>query len=356
MADKDFKVKNGIDVAGNANIDGNLNAAKYQDSAPSSPVTGQIWIDSDASAGVLNQNDYLLKADASASSGYLLKTDAANTYETQADAASTYAPLASPTLTGTVTAPKILLTDTTDVSLSSTGNPIQIGPTDNLNLVIDNNEIGVRNNGVGTTMYLNADGGSLGITTTTGANGTTTIGNSTGSNSLVVNGNIQSTGPIRADSGGADGGTVIGTLNGGSDYTGLATNGMTTNEYLIVSGPGGTFISANSGGDVTIRPNANTAAHQLLVDADGAHRLSGALLHGSVGGIGTTTSGANLTVTHGLGATPSAVTATVRSNAYSATNNTNIFVGNFGATTFTVFANNGASGAVAAAFSWIAVA
>lgn len=47
MADKDFKVKNGIDVAGNANIDGNLNAAKYQDSAPSSPVNGQIWIDSD---------------------------------------------------------------------------------------------------------------------------------------------------------------------------------------------------------------------------------------------------------------------------------------------------------------------
>ena len=63
MADKDFKVKNGIDVAGNANIDGNLNAAKYQTSAPSSPVTGQLWIDSDASAGVLNQNDYLLKAD-----------------------------------------------------------------------------------------------------------------------------------------------------------------------------------------------------------------------------------------------------------------------------------------------------
>jgi hypothetical protein len=73
MADKDFKVKNGIDVAGNANIDGNLNAAKYQTSAPSSPVTGQLWIDSDASAGVLNQNDYLLKADASASTGYVSK-------------------------------------------------------------------------------------------------------------------------------------------------------------------------------------------------------------------------------------------------------------------------------------------
>jgi hypothetical protein len=32
MADKDFKVKNGIDVAGNANIDGNLNAATIQQS------------------------------------------------------------------------------------------------------------------------------------------------------------------------------------------------------------------------------------------------------------------------------------------------------------------------------------
>jgi hypothetical protein len=86
MADKDFKVKNGIDVAGNANIAGNLNAAKYQNSAPSSPVNGQIWIDSNANTSVLNTNDFVLKADASASSGYLLKTDAASTYATIASA------------------------------------------------------------------------------------------------------------------------------------------------------------------------------------------------------------------------------------------------------------------------------
>jgi hypothetical protein len=66
MADKDFKVKNGIDVAGNANIDGNLNAAKYQDSAPSSPVNGQIWIDSNANTSVLNTNDFVLKSEAEA--------------------------------------------------------------------------------------------------------------------------------------------------------------------------------------------------------------------------------------------------------------------------------------------------
>jgi hypothetical protein len=79
MADKDFKVKNGIDVAGNANIDGNLNAAKYQDSAPSSPVNGQIWIDSNATASSINTNDFLLKADAA--SGYYSKTSSASSGE-----------------------------------------------------------------------------------------------------------------------------------------------------------------------------------------------------------------------------------------------------------------------------------
>ena len=79
MADKDFKVKNGIDVAGNANIDGNLNAAKYQNSAPSSPVNGQIWIDSDAAASTINTNDFLLKADAA--SGYYSKTSSASSGE-----------------------------------------------------------------------------------------------------------------------------------------------------------------------------------------------------------------------------------------------------------------------------------
>jgi hypothetical protein len=66
MADKDFKVKNGIDVAGNAIISGNLNAAKYQTSAPSSPVNGQIWIDSNANTSVLNTNDFVLKSEAEA--------------------------------------------------------------------------------------------------------------------------------------------------------------------------------------------------------------------------------------------------------------------------------------------------
>jgi hypothetical protein len=173
---------------------------------------------------------------------------------------------------------------------------------------------------------------------------------------LVVNGSIQSTGPIRADSGGADGGLVMRPWTSNSAYESLATNNMTGNEYILLSDGGGTFLGAGAGSGITIRPNANTTTHQLVVDANGAHRLSGALLHGAVGGEGTTTSGANLTVTHGLGTTPASVVATVRNNTYSASLNTNIFVGSRTGTTFTVYANNGAGGAVAAAFSWMAVA
>ena len=40
-----------------------LAPVKYQASQPSSPATGDLWIDSDAVASVINTNDFLLKAD-----------------------------------------------------------------------------------------------------------------------------------------------------------------------------------------------------------------------------------------------------------------------------------------------------
>jgi hypothetical protein len=43
--------------------------AVYQPSAPSSPQNGDIWIDSDATASVINTNDFLLKADAATTYG-----------------------------------------------------------------------------------------------------------------------------------------------------------------------------------------------------------------------------------------------------------------------------------------------
>jgi hypothetical protein len=99
---------------------GTIAGAVYQASAPSTPQTGDVWVDSDAVAGVLNQNDYLLKADASAPSGYLLKTDAAGTYATQtnfpAGAWTTYTPTVTAT-TGSIT------------SYTSSGRYTRIGKT-----------------------------------------------------------------------------------------------------------------------------------------------------------------------------------------------------------------------------------
>jgi hypothetical protein len=68
-------------------------------------------------------------------------------------------PTASPTFTGTVTAPVVRLTSTTDASLTSTGHAIQVGSTTGTNLIIDGNEILARNNGGTATLYLNFDGG-----------------------------------------------------------------------------------------------------------------------------------------------------------------------------------------------------
>jgi hypothetical protein len=45
---------------------GTVAGAVYQPTAPSSPQNGDIWIDSDATASVINTNDFLLKADATA--------------------------------------------------------------------------------------------------------------------------------------------------------------------------------------------------------------------------------------------------------------------------------------------------
>jgi len=166
---------------------------------------------------------------------------------------------------------------------------------------------------------------------------------------------ISSSGQIRADSSGADGGFTIRPWTSSSSYESLSTNNMAGAEYVVLTDGTSTFIGAGTGGATTIRSGANNTANEIVV-SDSTATIRGGRLAGVSGGQGTTTSGANLTVTHGLGITPTTVVATVRSNTYSATNNTNIFVGNIGATTFTVFANNGASGAIAAAFSWMVCA
>jgi hypothetical protein len=48
-------------------------AAAYQPGEPANPSVGSLWVDSDETASQLNTNDFLLKADASAASGYVSK-------------------------------------------------------------------------------------------------------------------------------------------------------------------------------------------------------------------------------------------------------------------------------------------
>jgi hypothetical protein len=48
-------------------------AAAYQAGAPANPSVGSLWVDSDETASQLNTNDFLLKSDASAASGYVSK-------------------------------------------------------------------------------------------------------------------------------------------------------------------------------------------------------------------------------------------------------------------------------------------
>jgi hypothetical protein len=81
--------------------------------------------------------------------------------------------LASPTFTGTPTAPLIRLTNTTNATTSSTGHAFQVGADNATNLRIDNNEVTALNNGAVSTLLLNPLGGDVSIGTSAS---TTTLG------------------------------------------------------------------------------------------------------------------------------------------------------------------------------------
>jgi hypothetical protein len=64
---------------------------------------------------------------------------------------------------GVFTVPRIELTSTTDGSLTSTDHALQIGLTSGANIIVDNNEIIARNNGVASSLSLNITGGAVNI-------------------------------------------------------------------------------------------------------------------------------------------------------------------------------------------------
>jgi hypothetical protein len=58
---------------------------------------------------------------------------------------------------------KLRLPSTGDVSPTSTGHPLQLGPDNGANIAIDNNEIMARNNGAVAALGLNNEGGDIGL-------------------------------------------------------------------------------------------------------------------------------------------------------------------------------------------------
>lgn len=66
-------------------------------------------------------------------------------------------------LTGLAEVDQIQINSTDDASLTSTGHGLQIGDTSSINIIMDNNEIVARNNGLASTLSLNITGGSVAI-------------------------------------------------------------------------------------------------------------------------------------------------------------------------------------------------
>ena len=129
-------------------------------------------------------------------------------------------------------------------------------------------------------------------------------------------GNLTSANHVTANSGGADGGIVVGQAFS-SSYVGLRTAGMSEssgNEYILISDGTNTFISSGSGGSTRMRGPANDSGNELRI-TDTQNLFSGAtyvdgdevwhrgdLRGGSTSG--TTDTNGYLSFAHGLGKTP----------------------------------------------------
>lgn len=124
------------------------------------------------------------------------------------------------------------------------------------------------------TDYVSSIGGVTGAFTATGT-GNIAFSASPTFTGTVSAADITATGGIRAASGGTAGGMAMRPWTSNSNSPSLATNGMTGQEYLVLSEGTHTYVSAYTGYDIYLRPSANSTTYQFVIDSAGNHVING---------------------------------------------------------------------------------
>ena len=166
-------------------------------------------------------------------------------------------------------------------------------------------------NGTATT-FLGPDSSNTGLFGTSSNHDVRFITNNSERLRIDTSGDASMAGHLTAQSGGADGGLVLGQAFS-ADYVGLRTAGMSETsggEYVLISDGGTTLLSGGTGSDVYVRAGGNSSTHQIQLDtSEGVTNFAGAANFDSGTlyvddsanevGIGTTTPGAKLHVNAG---------------------------------------------------------
>ena len=120
-------------------------------------------------------------------------------------------------------------------------------------------------------VHTNHSGAIIALETKVGTGSSTAVADSvlagTGSGTSAWSTSPTLSGHVTAESGGADGGIVIGQAFS-SSYVGVRTAGMaeTSTEYNLITNGTHTFLSAGTDGDVYIRGGGNSTAVQMWMD------------------------------------------------------------------------------------------
>lgn len=216
----------------------------------------------------------------------------------------------------------LLLDNTNNASLSSTGHALQIGPTSGINLIADNDSLVARNNGAASTLSLNVTGGN--ITIGSSASAVTIAG------SLSVGGvgfpfmrakasdeTVTSSTTVQGDN------ELTMSLAGSSTYfvefnlmfSALAAGDIKT-QWAVPSGASGTRTCIGPGSTATVRDNISGrfGSHSFSTDVaygcESASLFSGAYEYAVV----TTTTAGTLTLNWAQ-ASSSATASTMRAGS-----------------------------------------